>query len=132
MIEESNIFEGAGYAGASIQVFHDFKLLKTTANASLYLAFKAGKRFLIKTTKDNSEQQNKMLRREYELSLGCDHPHLVHIYTIENLPFGMGLVMEYIEGGHSINISPKNHRKRSVTASFPNSSRQLVISTSEG
>ena len=98
MIEESNIFEGAGYAGASIQVFHDFKLLKTTANASLYLAFKAGKRFLIKTTKDNSEQQNKMLRREYELSLGCDHPHLVHIYTIENLPFGMGLVMEYIEG----------------------------------
>lgn len=98
MIEESNIFESAGYVGASVQGFHDFKLLKTTANASLYLAFKAGKRFLIKTTKDNSERQNAMLHREYELSIGCDHPHLVHIYTIEDLPFGTGLVMEYIEG----------------------------------
>ena len=99
MIEESNIFESAGYVGASVQGFHDFKLLKTTANASLYLAFKAGKRFLIKTTKDNTERQNAMLHREYELSIGCDHPHLVHIYTIEEeLPFGAGLVMEYIEG----------------------------------
>lgn len=98
MIEESNIFKSAGYVGASVQGFHDFKLLKTTANASLYLAFKAGKRFLIKTTKDNTERQNAMLHREYELSIGCDHPHLVHIYTIEDLPFGTGLVMEYIEG----------------------------------
>jgi serine/threonine protein kinase len=74
-------------------------LLKTTANASLYLAFKAGKRFLIKTTKDNTERQNAMLQREYELSIGCDHPHLVHIYTIEKeLPFGVGLIMEYIDG----------------------------------
>ena len=99
MIEESNIFEGAGYVGASVQGFHDFKLLKTSANASLYLAFKAGKRFLIKTTKDNTERQNAMLHREYELSIDCDHPHLVHIYTIEEeLPFGAGLVMEYIYG----------------------------------
>ena len=98
MVEESNIFGGSPEMGDTMQGFHDFKLLKTTANASLYLAFKAGKRFLIKTTKDNSERQNKMLQREYELSIGCDHPHLVHIYTIEDLPFGTGLVMEYIEG----------------------------------
>lgn len=98
MVEESDIFDSTPEMGDATQGFHDFKLLKTTANASLYLAFKAGKRFLIKTTKDNSEQQNKMLRREYELSIGCDHPHLVHIYTIEDLPFGTCLVMEYIEG----------------------------------
>ena len=98
MVEESNIFGGTPEMGNTTQGFHDFKLLKTTANASLYLAFKAGKRFLIKTKKDNSERQNKMLHREYELSIGCDHPHLVHIYTIEDLPFGTGLVMEYIEG----------------------------------
>lgn len=98
-MEESNIFESAPQRGDTTQGFHDFKLLKTTANASLYLAFKAGKRFLIKTTKDNSEQQAKMLLREYQLSIGCDHPHLVHIYTVEaGLPFGAGLVMEYIEG----------------------------------
>ena len=98
MVEESNIFGGTPEMGDTTQDFHDFKLLRATANASLYLAFKAGKRFLIKTTKDNSERQIKMLRREYELSIGCDHPHLVHIYTIEDLPFGTGLVMEYIEG----------------------------------
>ncbi|MBR3678139.1 MAG: protein kinase [Alistipes sp.] len=99
MQEESNIFAVAPEKGDGEQGFHDFKLLKTTANASLYLAFKAGKRFLIKTTKDNTEQQSKILYREYQLSIGCDHPHLVHIYTIEEgLPFGTGLVMEYIEG----------------------------------
>jgi len=99
MADESTIYEQQYTADNYSEGFHDFKLLKTTARASLYLAFKAGKRFLIKTTKDNTEQQNKMLHREYELSIGCDHPHLIHIYTIEeSLPFGTGLVMEYIEG----------------------------------
>lgn len=98
-MEESCIFGGKPETGDGEQDFHGFKLLKTTANSSLYLAFKAGKRFLIKTTKDNSDRQNKMLRREYELSIGCDHPNIVHVYTIENnLPFGTGIVMEYIEG----------------------------------
>lgn len=40
-----------------------------------------------------------MLRREYELSIGCDHPHLVHVYLFEEeSPVGPGIVMEYIEG----------------------------------
>lgn len=79
--------------------FYDFKLLKTTAYASLYYAIKRGKRFLIKITKDNSERHIAMLRREYELSIGCDHPHIAHIYTYEEaLPVGEGIVMEYIEG----------------------------------
>lgn len=79
--------------------FYDFKLLKTTTYASLYYALKQGKRFIIKTTKDNSEHQEAMLKREYELSIGCDHPHIVHIYTLEqNLAIGKGIVMEYIEG----------------------------------
>ena len=79
--------------------FYGFKLLKTTTYASLYYAIKRGKRFLIKTTKDNSERHIVMLRREYELSIGCDHPHIAHIYTYEEaLPVGEGIVMEYIEG----------------------------------
>ena len=99
MVEESNIFGVMPENCSDMRGFYNFKLLKTTDNAALYLAFKAGKRFLIKTTKDNTEQQIRMLRREYELSIGCDHPHLVHIYTVEEeLPFGLGLVMEYIEG----------------------------------
>ena len=98
-MEESSIFGEKPETDDGIQGFHGLKLLKTTANSSLYLALKAGKRFLIKTTKDNSDRQNKMLRREYELSIGCDHPNIVHVYTIENnFSFGTGIVMEYIEG----------------------------------
>lgn len=79
--------------------FYDFKLLKTTPYAFLYVAHRVGKRFLIKTTKDNSEAQLRILKREYEQSLACDHPYIVHLYTFEeNLPVGPAIVMEYVEG----------------------------------
>ena len=99
MAEESTIFEGGVVSNAEQSGFYDFKLLKTTAYSVLYRASKAGKHFLIKTTKDNSEHQLALLKREYELSIGCDHPHIVHVFTYEdNLPVGAGIVMEYIEG----------------------------------
>ena len=99
METESIIFDTAPEEHINIGDFHNFKLLKTTTYASLYHALKQGKRFIIKTTKDNSERQKAMLTREYELSIGCDHPHIVHVYTLEqNLAIGQGIVMEYIEG----------------------------------
>lgn len=99
MTEESTIFEGGVVLSAEQSGFYDFKLLKTTTYAMLYRASKAGKHFLVKTTKDNSEHQLALLKREYELSIGCDHPHIVHVFTFEeNLPVGAGIVMEYIEG----------------------------------
>lgn len=119
MVEESNIYDVSLQGHDNVRLFHDFKLLRTTANASLYLAYKAGKRFLIKTTKDNSERQNKMLRREYELSIDCDHPHIVHIYTIEDgLPFGVGLVMEYIEGRTLCDFLNENPTKAELERVF--------------
>ena len=99
MTIESKIYEGSTTSSVEKCGFYDFKLLKTTTYATLYRASKAGKYFLIKTTKDNSERQLAMLRREYELSIGCDHPNIVHIYTFEkNIPVGEGIIMEYIEG----------------------------------
>ena len=96
---ESEIYESMATETMVQDGFYDFKPLKTTAYATLYRASKAGKRFLVKTTKDNSEHQLAMLQREYELSIDCDHPHIVHIYTLEqHLPIGCGIVMEYIEG----------------------------------
>ena len=107
---ESEIFDKAPTKVETSDDFHSFKLLKTTAYASLYEAHKAGKRFLIKTTKDNSERQFAMLRREYELSIGCDHPHIVHVYTFEpNLPIGAGIVMEYIDGENLAEYLTKQH-----------------------
>lgn len=98
-MEESEIFDKVQQVNDEQPDFHDFKLLRTNAHTSLYLAYKAGKRFAIKATKDNTALQTKILQREYEVSIDCDHPHLVHIYTLEDgFPFGLGLVMEYIEG----------------------------------
>ena len=95
---ESKLHPNEGFTHTSEEGFYDFKLLKTTSYASIYRAKKAGKHFLIKTTKDNSERQNAMLWREYELSIGCDHPYCVHVYTFEvELPIGAGIVMEYLE-----------------------------------
>ena len=98
-MEESEIFDKVHLVNDAQLGFHDFKLLRTNTHTSLFLAYKAGKRFAIKTTKDKTALQTKILQREYELSIDCDHPHLVHIYTLEDgFPFGLGLVMEYIEG----------------------------------
>ena len=99
MAQESEIYQSYPIEQHKPDGFHDFKLLKTNARNLLYRASKAGKHFLIKTTKDNTEHSLAMLWREYELSIGCDHSHIAHIYTFEQeLPFGAGIVMEYIEG----------------------------------
>ena len=99
MQEESAIFDTRVATEQTRQESQEVKLLSITANACIYRISKCGKHFLKKTTKDNTEQQAQMLQREFELSIGCDHPHIVHIYTIEeDATIGRGIVMEYIEG----------------------------------
>ncbi len=99
MAIESEIFDSQPLRIVTNNGFSDFKLLKITAYAKLYRASKCGKFFLIKTTKDNTERERQMLIREYELSIDCDHPNIVHTYTYEsNLEVGEGIVMEYING----------------------------------
>ena len=99
MAVESGIFDNEVFSEKDDNGFHDYKLLKSTAYSKLWRVSRDGKYFLIKTTKDNSEYQKKMLRREYEISIGCDNPNIVHVFTYErNLPEGEGIVMEYIEG----------------------------------
>ena len=65
----------------------------------LYRVRKSGKYFIIKTPKENSGQSLSMLKREYELSIGISHPHIVNIFTYEPESIvGPGIVMEYING----------------------------------
>ena len=98
-MNESGVFENIDFELEKNHSYHDFNLLKTTAASKLWRASRDGKYFLIKTTKDNSEHQIQMLRREYELSIGCDNPHIVHTFTYEyDVHEGDGIVMEYIEG----------------------------------
>ena len=99
MMNESCVFENKDFELEKNHSYHDFNLLKTTASSKLWRASRDGKYFLIKTTKDNSEYQIQMLRREYELSIGCDNPHIVYTFTYEyDVHEGDGIVMEYIEG----------------------------------
>ena len=99
MMNESGVFENIDFELEKNHSYHDFNLLKTTASSKLWRVSRDGKYFLIKTTKDNSEHQIQMLRREYELSIGCDNPNIVHTFTYEyDIHEGDGIVMEYIEG----------------------------------
>ena len=98
-MNESGVFENKDFELDKNHSYHDFNLLKTTATSKLWRTSRDGKYFLIKTTKDNSEHQIQMLRREYELSIGCDNPNIVHTFTYEyDVHEGDGIVMEYIEG----------------------------------
>lgn len=98
-MNESGVFENKDFELDKNYSYHDFNLLKNTASSKLWRVSRDGKYFLIKTTKDNSEHQIQMLRREYELSIGCDNPHIVHTFTYEyGVHEGDGIVMEYIEG----------------------------------
>lgn len=99
MAIESDIYDYITPDSATFGDFHDFKLLKTTKYARVYMALRDGKRFLIKTTKDNSPWQCRLLRREYELSISVDHLHIVRTYALEEFEsYGIGIVMEYIDG----------------------------------
>ena len=99
MIEESELFADKGVDIAPKNPFHSPVLLKTTAYARLFRLSRDGRYFVIKTTKDNNARQLELLKREYELSLGCEHPHIVNILFYEhNTPVGEGIVMQYIDG----------------------------------
>ncbi|MBQ1938999.1 MAG: serine/threonine protein kinase [Alistipes sp.] len=118
MTSESELIDVQPATAETKGGFYDFKLLKTTPYAFLYVAHRVGKRFLIKTTKDNSEAQLRILKREYEQALACDHPHIVHLYTFEeNLPVGPAIVMEYVEGrtlGEWLTEHPSKEARRRI------------------
>ena len=75
------------------------ELYAETSSAMLYRVRKAGKYFIIKTPKDNSGSSLAMLQREYELSIGLQHPNVVNVFTYEtSTVVGPGIVMEYVDG----------------------------------
>ncbi len=82
-----------------INRYSDPKLIKEGAVSCLYRVSRAGKYFIIKTAKDSTGIMNDLIRREYELSIGLSHPHVVNVFTFEDsTPVGPGIVMEYIDG----------------------------------
>ena len=78
----------------------DMELVSAGGRFALYRVRLQGKLFLFKTAADPGDKNTvELLRREYELSMGCDHPHIVHVFIFgEVIPGREGILMEYIEG----------------------------------
>lgn len=75
-----------------------YSILSTIKEGRLYLAAKAGKRFILKTA-DGSAKEIEQLKREYELSIGLSHPGLAYVFTYEDQsPVGPCVVQEYVDG----------------------------------
>lgn len=74
-----------------------YTILEPIKEGRLYLAEKAGKRFVLKTA--SGAQGLEMLKREYSLSLRLQHPFIAAaIGWEERTPVGPAIVMEYIRG----------------------------------
>ena len=95
----SEIFNPMGEGLNSSAGYSMPEVFATTSLAVLYRVRKAGKYFIIKTPKEKTGQTLAMLRREYELSIGRQHPNVVNVFTFEeSTVVGPGIVMEYVDG----------------------------------
>lgn len=75
----------------------EYRIVATLKEGRLYLAEKAGKRFVLKTAKGAKGLEQ--LKREYELSIGLSHPGLAYVFTYEeDSSVGPCLVQEYVDG----------------------------------
>lgn len=80
-------------------VYTDPVLVRETASARLYRISREGRHFLLKTPGEGGGRLESILKREYEMSLNLNHPHIVHIFSYEYVPsVGAGILMEYVDG----------------------------------
>ena len=88
-------------------------LIKEGAVSRLFRVSRAGKYFIVKTSKDESGAQMDLIRREYELSIALNHPYIVSVFTFEEVtPVGPGIVMEYIDGCNLTEFLKQNPSRR--------------------
>ncbi|MCR5325838.1 MAG: serine/threonine protein kinase [Bacteroidales bacterium] len=74
-----------------------YTVVSVVREGRLYLAEKAGKRFVLKTA--GGARGLELLKREYELSAGLSHPSLAYVFTWEEeSPVGPCIVQEFVDG----------------------------------
>ena len=97
-ISESDLFP-SGLNWEEVSSYGGFSLLHKGAYADTWRAQKAGKYFLLKVPHEDDPACLRILRREYELSVGLSHPNIVTAFTFEDID-GVGpcIVTEYIDG----------------------------------
>ena len=103
-------------------------LLKEGTHSRVYLAEKAGKRFVLKAPLTDEGQDLAQLRREWELSIALSHPGLGYVFTWEEAsPVGPCLVQEWVDGrslaeylgeGHSLSQRKRVFRQLLFVLSY--------------
>lgn len=94
-----------------------FELVHATTHSLLYRMKKDGKYFIVKQNALFNELGRRILRHEYEISIGLNHPNIVNIYEYRySDDYSDQIVMEYVEG-RSLNEflsenTPLRERKR--------------------
>ena len=74
-----------------------YTIVSTIREGRLFLADRAGKRFVLKTARDAKGLE--MLKREYELSSRLQHPFIASALLWEDdSPVGPAIVIEYVRG----------------------------------
>ena len=98
-MKESEIFENEIDKDAWNQGYDQFTLLGESSYSCLYRLKREGKYFFFKGEKPGNAYSARFLKREYEMSMGCDHPNIADVYMLEEIPgLGKGILMEYVEG----------------------------------
>ena len=98
-MEESQIFDDGRIDLSLLKKGEEAVLIHSGTMFSIYRLTLDGKYFLFKTASVDSPRIAELLRREYELSIGCDYPHIVHVVMYGNLLQDRpGILMEYVEG----------------------------------
>ncbi len=114
---ESGMFQSSADWEA-VGGYGDFVLLHSGAYADTYRARRAGKYFLLKAAKSDNASFVNIIRREFEISAGLDHPNIIAAFTFENIPpLGFCLVMKYVEGKNLdeyLNDNPSAKSKRRI------------------
>lgn len=76
-----------------------FELIYTTSHSILYRIKKDGKYFIVKQNANLNELGRRILRREYEISIGLTHPNIIDIYEYRySEDYDDRIIMEYVDG----------------------------------
>lgn len=98
-MEESLIFDNGQLSDTFNDRNTEVVLIYSGSLFALYRLTVDGKYFLFKTSAHNDNVSKRLLRREYEMSIGCDHPNIVHVVLFGPIVESKeGILMEYVEG----------------------------------
>ena len=109
---DSSEFRADGFEGIGNQ-FSNFSVVRETSHNVLSRAQRYGQWWLLKSLKADEADEpvfQEMLRKEFELMIQLQHPHIVRAFSLEPVNgMGMCIVMEWIEGETLLEFLRKEH-----------------------